>query len=88
MSADADLRFLRNFQRLLDEGQFVSTYKFALLQALADLAVERDADHDEGLRLPVSAIAEKFIEYYWRQALPFRPDRSTGDASLRQNTEG
>ena len=36
--------FLRNIQRLLAEGQFVASYKFALLHALADLAV------DEGRR--------------------------------------
>ncbi|HEX6852978.1 MAG TPA: hypothetical protein VF139_16400 [Candidatus Polarisedimenticolaceae bacterium] len=34
------LRFLENYQTLLDEGQFTATYKFALLVALADLAVE------------------------------------------------
>lgn len=71
MSADADLRFLRQLQRLLAEGLFTSTYKFALLQALADVAVEREAGPDGSLWLGVSDIAEKFIEYYWRQALPY-----------------
>jgi hypothetical protein len=33
--ADEQLQFLKNLQRLLDEGTFTSTYKFAL----ADLAV-------------------------------------------------
>ena len=37
----AQVAFLRELQRLLDEGQFTATYKFALLLALADLAVER-----------------------------------------------
>jgi hypothetical protein len=31
--------FLRSIQRLLAEGLFVATYKFALVHALADLAV-------------------------------------------------
>lgn len=90
MSADGDLRVLRNLQRLLDEGQFTSTYKFALLQALADLSVERDPGSDGALVLPVADIAGKFIEYYWRQALPYG---AVGDsdrvalAPLRQNTD-
>ena len=41
MSATRDLEFLRKIQRLLSEGEFVATYKFALLQALADLSVEQ-----------------------------------------------
>jgi hypothetical protein len=54
------IRFLLNVQRLLTEGQFTATYKFAL---------------------PAESIAEKFIEYYWRQAVPF-----LGQGVLSQNT--
>ena len=32
------VQFLRNMQRLLAEGLFVASYKFALVHALADLA--------------------------------------------------
>ena len=35
---DEQVRFLRNVQRLLAEGQFTASYKFALVHALADLA--------------------------------------------------
>jgi hypothetical protein len=37
------IAFLGNIERLLSEGQFVATYKYALLIAIADLAhlVER-----------------------------------------------
>ncbi len=88
MTADSEIRFLRRLQRLLEEGQFTSTYKFALLQALADLSVERDADLDGSLRLPIAAIAEKFIEYYWRQLPPFRADAGAASAgTLLQNTD-
>ncbi len=80
MSAESNLRFLRRLQRLLDEGLFVSTYKYALLQALADLSVEQEPGPDGSLWLAVPNIAEKFIEYYWRQALPF------GTVPLLQNT--
>lgn len=67
-----EVSFLRKLQRLLEEGDFVATYKFALLQALADLSVENEPATDGTLRLPLSMVAEKFIEYYWRQARPYR----------------
>jgi hypothetical protein len=35
------LRFLFKIQRLLGEGSFTASYKFALLNALADIAVEK-----------------------------------------------
>ena len=73
-----ELEFLRKLQRLLAEGDFVATYKFALLNALADLSLEREPAADGSLRLPVSAIAEKFIEYYWPQARPYRAVDGTG----------
>lgn len=82
MSAESSLRFLRQVQRLLDEGALVSTYKYALLQALADLSVEQEHGLDGSLRLAVADIAEKFIEYYWRQALPFGAESEP----LLQNT--
>jgi hypothetical protein len=79
------LDFLRNLQRLLDEGVFVATYKHALLQSLADLSIERAANPDDGsLTLPVSDIAEKFIQYYWLQAAPYRG----AEGILRQNAGG
>ena len=34
-SAEAQVRFLRDPQRILDEGSFVATYKSALIHALA-----------------------------------------------------
>ena len=40
------LQFLKNIQRLLDEGSFVASYKFALLHALADLALLKGDDKD------------------------------------------
>lgn len=41
-TAEEQIRFLNNLQRLLTEGGFTSTYKFALLLALSDLCVELD----------------------------------------------
>jgi hypothetical protein len=73
-----ELEFLRKLQRLLAEGDFVATYKFALLNALADLCLERAPAPDGSLRVPVGAIAEKFIEYYWPQARPYRAHEGAG----------
>lgn len=78
---EQQLRFLGNIQRLLAEGQFVSSYKFALLQALTDLAVLHGDDSGASLRLPIEAIVERMAELYWRQAAPF-----AGVAVLRQST--
>lgn len=65
------IQFLVKLQRLLDEGLFVASYKFALLLALADLSIE--AGDDSGGALPITAdqLAGKFIHYYWRQAVPY-----------------
>lgn len=66
------LAFLMNVQRLFEEGQFTATYKFALLMALVDLALERGTDDGDSLPISLDAIAEKFIEYYWRHTRPYR----------------
>ena len=84
-TAEYQVQFLTNIQRLLTEGQFVATYKYALLLALADIAVEFGDDSGDPLPLPTKRIAEKFIEYYWRQAIPYIPRNSPGGV-LRQNT--
>ncbi len=87
MSAASDLEFLRKIQRLLSEGEFVATYKFALLQALADLSVEAApaTGPDRGTTVALTDIAEKFIGYYWRQAIPYAPDLDRRGV-LKQNT--
>ena len=78
-----ELKFLRKLQRLLAEGDFSATYKFALLNALADLSLELTPAADGSLRVPVSVIAEKFIEYYWPQARPYRAVDGTGVVLLQ-----
>ncbi len=76
--ASARLAFLRSLQNLLEEGDFVSTYKFALLHALADIAVEGPPVGEAELEVPTRKIAVKFIEYYWRQVRPFGVNDSVG----------
>lgn len=70
-TAEEQLAFLVRVQRVLTEGAFVSTYKFALLLALADLAIERTDDSIAAIDLNTRDIAEKFVEVYWRQVLPW-----------------
>jgi hypothetical protein len=74
------LEFLSNVQRLLSEGQFTATYKYALLLSIADICVEDGEDDDASFVIATSKIAEKFIAYYWPQARPYE------GVVLRQNT--
>ena len=83
------VRFLTYLQRLLEEGEFTATYKFALLMALADLSVEMGDDEGSPLEIHSRDIARKFILYYSRQARPFlseSQDDFDGRFILHQNT--
>jgi len=62
------VRFLTRLECLLEGGSFAATYKYALLLALSDLAVEQGGDDVSEVVLSTDTIAEKFIEYYWEQA--------------------
>ena len=84
-SSEYQVTFLANLQRILSEGGFVSTYKHALLLAIADLCVEIGDNSGAALVVPVDALAEKVIAYYWRQALPYAADHGDG-TTLSQNT--
>lgn len=85
-SAEDQVRFLTHVQRVLAEGQFVATYKYALLLALADLAVEIGDDTGSPLSVPTALIAEKFVHYYWRQSAPYATATRSTASVLRQNT--
>lgn len=58
-------------QRLFNEGDFTATYKYALLIALADIAVESGGDDGTALRITHKALGTKFVELYWQQAAPY-----------------
>lgn len=75
-SPERQLEFLGNLQRILNEGSFVATYKYALLRVLADFSVERSPAADGSLVIPLDELADRFIEVYWRQAAPFRGRRT------------
>lgn len=82
------IEFLQKVQRLLSEGLFVASCKFALLRALADLAVLKGDDSGDELELSIAEIAEVFVELYWRQARPFCGAGDPQGRVLRQNTGG
>lgn len=86
-STEYQLDFLKRLQRIFNEGEFVATYKFALLHALADICVEHDAAADGSLHVPLRCIGEKFLELYWHHAEPYR-ETGTGSGVLKQNTKG
>ena len=65
------LAFLNKVQRLFAEGDFAASYKYALLIAIADIAVESGRDDDKPLTIPHRSLGEKFIELYWQQSAPF-----------------
>ncbi|HEY9285127.1 MAG TPA: HNH endonuclease domain-containing protein [Pyrinomonadaceae bacterium] len=86
-TAEEQVRFLLNLQRILQEGSFVATYKHALLLAIADVCVEKGDDSGATLRVTADELADKFISYYWRQAAPYHPaGRGVAGAVLKQNT--
>jgi hypothetical protein len=90
-TAEAQVAFLGKIERLLSEGQFVATYKYALLVAIANLAIKHGSDDGSELDVPIRAIAEEFIELYWRQSAPYGSavaDTGTGYGTLLQNTGG
>lgn len=68
------IEILLKLQRLVtDDAPALksASYKFALLHALANVAVERGDDSGTAMAVPLDVIAEKFIALYWRQALPY-----------------
>lgn len=82
------LQFLDYLQRIFTEGEFVATYKFALLMALADLSVEMGDDTNAELELTSRDIARKFIGYYDQQVRPFPIAGESGELRILQQNTG
>ncbi|CAI06302.1 hypothetical protein ebA343 [Aromatoleum aromaticum EbN1] len=87
-SAEAQIRFLQQIQRLFGEGEFSATYKFALLLSLAEFAVERGDDSGAALELPLTAVAEKFAELYWRQLAVYSSGQAGAQAAVLHQNHG
>jgi len=52
VNPEFQLAFLNKIQRLFAEGDFTASYKYALLIAIADIAVESGRDDDQPLAIP------------------------------------
>jgi hypothetical protein len=87
-SPEDQIRFIANIERILSEGSFVATYKYALLVALVELAIERGDDSNRELALPIHDIAENFAELYWRQAAPYEADGNSGAGLVLHQNQG
>lgn len=85
-SAEAQLAFLAKLQRLFAEGDFTATYKFALLIALSDLAVERGSDDGSSLEVTLRDVATRFLGLYWHHVAPYGAEAEKGKSVvLSQN---
>jgi 5-methylcytosine-specific restriction endonuclease McrA len=80
--------FISYMQRLLQEGDFSSTYKFALLHALADICIEKRVPNNGQLTISFDEIVDKLILLYWQHAKPFfpNPEQQLQDGILLQNS--
>ena len=87
-SAQSQLLFLAKLQRLFSEGDFTATYKFALLITLADLAVELGVDDGSELVLSTRHLADRFIQLYWRQSLPYGTGRDNATPGVLMQNNG
>ena len=87
-SSESQLVFLAKLQRIFTERDFTATYTFALLIALADLAVELGVDDGEELTVPIRQIAERFIQLYWRHALPYGKGRANTSPGVLAQSNG
>ncbi|MEZ5185461.1 MAG: HNH endonuclease domain-containing protein [Candidatus Nanopelagicales bacterium] len=76
------LEFIEKFQRLLESGSFVATYKYALLVALCNVAAEHGFDDDREQRIPVQFLGQQFLHLYWTHVRAY-PGLNH---PLRQNT--
>jgi len=82
VAADDDaLAFAEQLLTLLDEGSFVSTYKFAVLLALMDLCFEHTNKHGAPPPMVTTPqLAVKVVELFWAQSRGFE-----GGDRLQQN---
>jgi HNH endonuclease len=81
-TAARQLEFLKNVEQILSRGLFNTTYKFALLISLANIAVERGSDSGDELEVDLRDLAQHVLDVYWGMARPY-PQLG---AVLRQST--
>lgn len=85
---EAQLQFLSKLQRVFAEGDFTATYKFALIIALGDLAVELGTDNGDELILTTRQIGLRFVSLYWKHSLPYGNGRPGSEAGILIQNSG
>jgi 5-methylcytosine-specific restriction endonuclease McrA len=83
--AHRHLLLLERLQHLLRDSRYTTTYKFAVLHALCDLALEMPVREQ---RVPLTQLAERVMALYWQQVIPFQAPSARKPVSLRQSTGG
>lgn len=73
---------------MFSEGDFAATYKFALMIALADLAVELGSDDGSELMLTTRQLADRFISLYWNHAIPYGTGRAGSEIGVLIQNNG
>lgn len=87
-SLDFQIKFLKYIQWLLESSSYTSSYKFALLMSLVNIAIESGVQDDRSYFVSYQQLAEQFIELYWDQTLPYGRDEEDQPNILSQNTGG
>ena len=80
------ISFAERVLTLLDQGSFVSTYKYAVLLGMMDVVMQRSSK--QGMppqSITTAQLAEKVIELYWPHTNHFHAPQFAGDI-LRQST--
>jgi hypothetical protein len=80
--------FLERLQLVLSESLTSSTYKYALVLALADICVEQESDLRSELTVPITQLAEKFLAIYWRHGSPYGVGLRDSDGGVLLQNRG
>lgn len=93
LESRAGSRPIDTIESVLNKDNKVATYKLALFRSLADIAVTNykmaDWAHDGRVKLPIIALAEKWVEYYWPiiEAEQFIPQTTGREIAFRKQLE-
>ena len=87
-SSSFQIKFIKYIPWLLDSGSYTSTYKFALLMSLVDVAIESGIQDDSEYFVSYEYLAEHFIKLYWNQVLPYNSQQVNDSVILSQIGKG
>ncbi len=93
LESQAGSRPIDTIESVLNKDNKVATYKLALFRSLADIAVTNYKlagwAQDGRVKVPISSLAEKWVEYYWPiiEADLFIPQTTGRPISFRKQLE-